>query len=155
MRRLQLALRLAAPLLGRAGVGFVLLAGGVAALAVSGSPWAGVIVAFGVLLVIDACLVLRHVPDVVATIEATIADPDPELLAAIAEARLTAAAAKAIVDESATLMAAGDEAAAAAAVERAQAALVEGKMAAARAARLAARERNRLETRVRERIGLE
>lgn len=155
MERARLALRLAAPLLGRLAAGMAVAVLGIAGILVSGSPWAGIVVAFGGLLVLDALLVLRHVPVVVGTIEAAIADPDPELLAAIGEARLSAAAAKATVEEAARLLAAGDETAAALATERAQVALVEGKIAAGRAARLAARERSRLEERVRTRVGLE
>lgn len=154
MERARLALRLAAPLLGRLAAGMAVAVLGIAGILVSGSPWAGIVVAFGGLLVLDALLVLRHVPVVVGTIEAAIADPDPELLAAIGEARLSAAAAKATVEEAARLLAAGDETAAALATERAQVALVEGKIAAGRAARLAARERSRLEERVRTRVGL-
>ena len=155
MERTRLAVRLAGPLLGRLAAGVAIAALGVAGILVAGSPWAGIVVAVGALLVLDALLVLRHVPAVVATIEATIAAPDPELLAAIGEARLSAAAAKATVEEAARLLAAGDETAAALATERAQVALVEGKIAAGRAARLAARERSRLEERVRSRVGLE
>ena len=155
MERTHLTIRLAGPLLGRLAVGVAVAVLGIMGILLSGSPWAGIIVAVGALLALDALLVLRHVPAVVATIEASIADPDPELLAAIGEARLSAAAAKATVEEAARLLAAGDETAAARANEQAQVALVEGKIAAGRAARLAARERSRLEERVRTRVGLE
>lgn len=135
--------------------GLFLLLVGVLGLTLARSPWAGLVIVGGALLLIDALMVLRHVPAVMTTIESSISDPDPELMAAISEARLTAATAKAIVDESAALIASGDEVGAAAAVERAQVALTEGKIAAGRAARLVARERARLEARVRARIGLE
>jgi hypothetical protein len=155
MNRLSFAARLAAPIVLRGVGGVALLGLGAAGVVLAGSPWAGIVIAVGLLILIDAVLVLRHVPAVIESIEAAIAHPDPEMMAAITEARARAHAAKATVDAAAALIAAGDDDAAAALTERAQEALVEGKIAAGRAARLVARERARVDANVRARLGLE